>query len=76
MGAETGANIGTLVYYIVEVIIYSVIAYYCLLKPEVSARRVFKKYNKKLQYLSYFFGLIAIFQIIISVSELLQEKIL
>ncbi|MBI9011599.1 MAG: hypothetical protein JEZ08_05155 [Clostridiales bacterium] len=76
MGAEIGERIGSIIYYIVEVGVYLLIAYCCLLKPEQSVRRVFKKYNKKLQYLSYFFGVIAIFQVITSISEMLQETIL
>lgn len=66
-----GANIGATVYYIVEIVIFSWIAYISFIKPEAFMTRIFKDYTKKHRMLTYGMGIVAITQIIRSVNGIL-----
>lgn len=64
-----GANYGELVYYIVEILAFSAVAYMFLLKTDHMMENVFKKKTANSKNICYLLGLVGVANVVKSVFD-------
>lgn len=64
-------NLGLIIYYIVEIVIFGCIAYMSFVKTEYIMNHFFKKDTNKQKMLTYAIGVIAVTQVIRSLNGIM-----